>query len=95
MEEKFDWKRHLKESFTGYMKDLFSFLCILIAFIIVLATQTQKELDVIATLLNEDNFVFMALILFGIIAFGLLIESILKGIFKILKIIFSFVWQRK
>lgn len=93
--EKFNWKKHLKETFSGFMKELFSLMCILAASVIVVATQTQKELEAIAMLFNENDFVIMALILFGIIAFGFLIESTLKGVFKIVKIIFSFIWQRK
>lgn len=93
--EKFEWKKHLKESFSGFMKELFSFMCILIASVIIVATQTRKELEAIAMLFNENDFVIIALILFGIIAFGFLIESTLKGVFKIVKIIFSFIWQRK
>lgn len=86
-EPKFDWKKNIKETLVGFTKELLSFACILIAFLIVISTQTTKQLEVVFLLINDNDWVILSLILFGIIAFGFVIESILKGIFVLFGII--------
>lgn len=82
MEEyKFNWKAELKKSFKEFLKDLLFMSCVLISAVLVILTQTDKQLNLIIDLFNSGDWVVMLLILFGLLGLAVVVEKILKIVF--------------
>jgi hypothetical protein len=85
--EKFNWKQHAKDSLKGLPEELYYIFCISVTLLLVLFTQTEKQLKVIQSLFEENDWVIISLAGIGIIIISAIVAKIPKWIFYLLSAI--------
>jgi hypothetical protein len=97
MESKFNWKHHFKQHFNlkGLKQELsfVFYFCILTVFI--LYTQSPKQQQFIQHLIDEKNWLIMALIFGGISILAVILDTVIKIAWLLLKILFSLIIKNK
>lgn len=85
--EKFNWKEELRKSFKTYSQDMWQMLCLGLAVIFVVFTQTEKQFKSIVAFVFEKDWSMIAVMFIGIVYMGMGVEKLLKGIWWTIKFI--------
>lgn len=86
--EKFDWKSHAKESFKNCLKDLVSMFYITLSIVFILFTQTQKQIEYIAEIIEDRDWTMIFIMIVGVLFLAVIIEKIIKSTWSIIKFVF-------
>ena len=87
------WKS-LGYSFKSSLKELFSFLCTLITFVILISFKTDDQLAALTLLVKSKDYITLFLITMGLIALSHLTEYLIKGLFWLVKTLFLFLLKK-
>ena len=86
--EKFNWKTELKKrSFKDFPKELLFMLCISITTLTLLFSQTDKQLELIQSLIYNKSWIILTLICIGVIILSAVLEKIIKFVFGLVVVV--------
>ena len=82
------------KSLGSSLKELFSFLCTLITFVILISFKTDDQLAALTLLVKSKDYITLFLITMGLIALSHLTEYLIKGLFWLVKTLFLFLLKK-
>lgn len=85
--EKFNWKTELKKSFKEFPKDLLFMLYISITTLTLLFFQTDKQLELIQSLIDNKSWIILTLVCIGVIILSAVLEKIIKFVFGLVVVV--------